>query len=142
MTLAGIPAGQWRDRGRHLVERVGLKYRITFRPTRLSGGEQQRVSVARALSNRPGLILADEPTGNLDEEAGQGVLQLINEMHDLGATVVMVAHDPEAAAVAGRPVRMRNGNIVQDPGGPAHAQAPPAPKARRRRQAWVEELRM
>src|SRR3989441_11195894 len=142
MTLGGIPAAERRDRGRRLLEKVGLKDRITFRPTRLSGGEQQRVSVARALSNRPGLILADEPTGNLDEEAGQGVLQLVKEMHDLGATVVMVTHDPDVAAVAGRTVRMRNGNIVEDPGGPAHAKEPPAPKGRLRRQAWLESLRM
>src|SRR2546429_9454725 len=63
-------------------------------------------------------------------------------MHGLGATVVMVTHDPEVAAVAGRTVRMRNGNIVEDPGGPAHAKEPPAPKARLRRQAWLESLRM
>src|SRR5437660_7999763 len=129
MTLGGIPAAQRRERGRRLLEKVGLKDRVNFRPTRLSGGEQQRVSVARALANRPGLILADEPTGNLDEEAGQGVLDLIKEMHDLGATVVMVTHDPDVAAVAGRTVRMRNGNIVEDPGGPVHAKEPPAPKA-------------
>src|SRR5712691_8458092 len=142
MTLGGIPAAQRRERSGRLLEKVGLKDRVNFRPTRLSGGEQQRVSVARALANRPGLILADEPTGNLDEEAGQGVLQLVKEMHDLGATVVMVTHDPDVAAVAGRTVRMRNGNIVEDPGGPAHAKEPPAPKARLRRQAWLESLRM
>src|SRR2546422_2719431 len=142
MTLGGVPTTERRDRSRLLLEKVGLKDRITFRPTRLSGGEQQRVSVARALSNRPGLILADEPTGNLDEEAGQGVLQLVKEMHGLGATVVMVTHDPDVAAVAGRTVRMRNGNIVEDPGGAAHAKEPPAPKARLRRQAWLESLRM
>src|SRR5437868_12027671 len=117
MTLGGIPAAQRRERGRRPLEKVGLKDRVNFRPTRLSGGEQQRVSVARALANRPGLILADEPTGNLDEEAGQGVLDLIKEMHQLGATVVMVTHDPDVAAVADRTVRMRNGNITEDPGG-------------------------
>src|SRR5579864_3778708 len=116
MTLGGIPTAQRRERSRRLLEKVGLKDRINFRPTRLSGGEQQRVSVARALANRPGLILADEPTGNLDEEAGQGVLGLIKEMHGLGATVVMVTHDPDVAAVADRIVRMRNGNIVEDAG--------------------------
>ena len=142
MTLGGIPASQRRERSRRLLERVGLGERITFRPTRLSGGEQQRVSVARALANRPGLILADEPTGNLDEEAGKGVLQLIKEMHDLGATVVMVSHDPEVAAVAGRIVRMRNGNIVEDPGGPkAPDEAPPA-RGGLRRLAWLESFRM
>ncbi len=142
MTLGGIPPAQRRDRSRRLLEKVGLKDRINFRPTRLSGGEQQRVSVARALANRPGLLLADEPTGNLDEEAGQGVLALVKEMHDLGATVVMVTHDPDVAAVANRIVRMRNGNIVEDPGGPATpVQAVPA-KSQVRRLAWLESLRM
>jgi macrolide transport system ATP-binding/permease protein len=142
MTLGGIPTAQRRDRSRRLLEKVGLKDRVTFRPTRLSGGEQQRVSVARALANRPGLILADEPTGNLDEEAGQGVLDLIKEMHDLGATVVMVTHDPDVAAVAGRVVRMRNGNIVEDPGGKAGPQQTEPAKGRVRRLALLESARM
>src|SRR2546426_7415178 len=142
MTLGGVPTTERRDRSRLLLEKVGLKDRITFRPTRLSGGEQQRVSVARALSNRPGLILADEPTGNLDEEAGQGVLQLVKEMHGLGATVVMVTHDPDVAAVAGRTVRMRNGNNVEDPGGAGHAKEPPAPKARLPGQAGLQTPRI
>jgi macrolide transport system ATP-binding/permease protein len=142
MTLAGVPASQRRDRSRLLLEKVGLGDRMTFRPTRLSGGEQQRVSVARALANRPGLILADEPTGNLDEEAGQGVLQLIKEMHELGATVVMVTHDPDVATVAGRIVRMRNGNITEDPGGVTALEQPPPAKTRVRRLAWLESLQM
>ena len=142
MTLAGVPASQRRERSRRLLERVGLGDRMPFRPTRLSGGEQQRVSAARALANRPGLILADEPTGNLDEEAGQGVLQLIKEMHDLGATVVMVTHDPDVAAIAGRIVRMRNGNIIEDPGGVKAPEQPATAKGRVRRLAWLESLRM
>ena len=143
MALAGVPAGQRRERSRRLLDRVGLKDRVTFRPTRLSGGEQQRVSVARALANRPGLILADEPTGNLDEEAGQGVLQLVKEMHDLGATVVMVTHDPDVAAVADRIVRMRNGNIIDDPpGAKAPATRPPPAKGPVRRLGWLESFRM
>src|SRR5207237_31445 len=101
MTLGGVPAAQRRERSRRLLEKVGLKDRVNFRPTRLSGGEQQRVSVARALANRPGLILADEPTGNLDEEADQGVLHWIKAMHGLVGTAVMVPHDPERAALAG-----------------------------------------
>jgi len=142
MTLGGIPAAQRRERGRRLLEKVGLKDRVNFRPTRLSGGEQQRVSVARALANRPGLILADEPTGNLDEEAGQGVLDLIKEMHGLGGTVVMVTHDPEVAAVANRIVRMRNGNIVEDPGRRKVPEKPMQPKEHVRRLAWLESARM
>ncbi|TMC52257.1 MAG: ATP-binding cassette domain-containing protein [Chloroflexi bacterium] len=142
MTLGGIPSTQRRERSRRLLEKVGLKERIMFRPTRLSGGEQQRVSVARALANRPGLILADEPTGNLDEEAGQGVLDLIKEMHDLGATVVMVTHDPDVASVAGRIVRMRNGNIVEDPGGMASPKQAAGEKGRVKRLSWLDSFRM
>jgi macrolide transport system ATP-binding/permease protein len=142
MTLGGVAATQRRDRSRRLLEKVGLQDRITFRPTRLSGGEQQRVSVARALANRPGLILADEPTGNLDEAAGDDVLKLIKEMHDLGATVVMVTHDPEVAAVANRLIRMRNGNIVEDPGGPKLTEQSADAVGGVRRLAWLESLRM
>lgn len=142
MTLAGTPAVQRRERSRRLLEKVGLKDRINFRPTRLSGGEQQRVSVARALANRPGLLLADEPTGNLDEEAGQGVLALIKEMHDRGATVVMVTHDPDVAAVADRVVRMRNGNIIEDPGSKAGSRTAAEPRGSVRRLAWLESFRM
>ncbi|HYL07155.1 MAG TPA: ATP-binding cassette domain-containing protein [Candidatus Udaeobacter sp.] len=143
MTLAGVPTGQRRDRSKRLLEKVGLADRMKFRPTRLSGGEQQRVSVARALANRPGLILADEPTGNLDEAAGQGVLELIREMHGLGATVVMVTHDPDVAAVAQRIVRMRNGSIVEDPGArTATAAVAEAPATLTSRLAWLESVRM
>lgn len=142
MTLAGVPARQRRERSQKLLETVGLKDRTTFRPTRLSGGEQQRVSVARALANRPGLILADEPTGNLDEASGQDVLQLIKDMHDLGATVVMVTHDPEVAAIAQRIVRMRNGNIVEDPGTSAGVAPSEGGKALLRRLGWLEPARM
>jgi ABC-type lipoprotein export system ATPase subunit/ABC-type antimicrobial peptide transport system permease subunit len=143
MTLGGIPAGQRRERGRRLLEKFGLKDRINFRPTRLSGGEQQRVSVARALANRPGLILADEPTGNLDEEAGRGVLDLIKEMHGLGATVVMVSHDPDVAAIADRIVRMRNGNIVEDAGTSKPIDVTPAAaKSQVKRLSWVDTARM
>ena len=142
MTLAGVPGAQRKERARRLLETVGLKDRVTFRPTRLSGGEQQRVSVARSLANRPGLLLADEPTGNLDEEAGQGVLDLIKEMHRLGATVVMVTHDPDVAAIAERTVRMRNGSIVEDPGGRKAPDVPAPPKAKSGRLSWLESFRI
>ncbi|HKW06889.1 MAG TPA: ATP-binding cassette domain-containing protein [Candidatus Dormibacteraeota bacterium] len=142
MSLGGIPTSQRRERSRRLLEKVGLKDRINFRPTRLSGGEQQRVSVARALANRPGLILADEPTGNLDEEAGQGVLGLIKEMHTLGATVVMVTHDPDVAAVADRIVRMRNGNIVEDAGTSKAVEGRHAAQSQLKRLSWLDTARM
>jgi macrolide transport system ATP-binding/permease protein len=142
MTLGGIPGAQRRERSRRLLEKVGLGDRVGFRPTRLSGGEQQRVSVARALANRPGLILADEPTGNLDEESGQGVLALIKEMHALGATVVMVTHDPDVAAVADRIVRMRNGYVVEDPGGAAAPPPGAGAGVAVRRLGWFDAFRM
>jgi len=142
MRLAGVAPGPRRERSQRLLDLVGLKGRIAFRPTRLSGGEQQRVSIARALANSPGLILADEPTGNLDEEAGAAVLELIKGMHSLGATVVMVTHDPDVAAMAGRIIRMRNGNIVEDPGGPPAAEQPAPPRARAGRLTSLESLRI
>jgi macrolide transport system ATP-binding/permease protein len=142
MTLGGVPAAQRKERSRRLLEKVGLGDRVNFRPTRLSGGEQQRVSVARALANRPGLILADEPTGNLDEEAGKGVLDLIKEMHNLGATVVMVTHDPDVAAVADRIVRMRNGNVVEDPGPSRSGDSVVAARSQVRRLSIVDTARM
>ncbi|HET7421603.1 MAG TPA: ATP-binding cassette domain-containing protein [Candidatus Dormibacteraeota bacterium] len=142
MTLAGIPAAQRRERAKRILEKVGLGDRVTFRPTRLSGGEQQRVSAARALANRPGLILADEPTGNLDEEAGQGVLALIKEMNRLGATVVMVTHDPDVAAIAQRTVRMRNGAIVEDPGSVAQPARQDVTRPRSGRLSWLQSIRI
>jgi ABC-type lipoprotein export system ATPase subunit/ABC-type antimicrobial peptide transport system permease subunit len=142
MTLGGVAPGQRRERSQRLLETVGLKDRVTFHPTRLSGGEQQRVSVARALANRPGLILADEPTGNLDEAAGQAVLELIKETHRLGATVVMVTHDLDVAAVAERTVRMRDGRILEDPATPRTADQAVPPKAGVRRLARLKSLGM
>src|SRR5438309_1488346 len=100
MALAGTAAGERRQRAQALLEKVGVGDRASFRPARMSGGQQQRVSIARALSNRPGLLLADEPTGNLDDEAGDRVMELLHEVHALGATVIMVTHDPEIAAQA------------------------------------------
>ena len=112
MVLAGVPLGERRRRARHLLELVGLGHRGKLRPGRLSGGEQQRVAVARALANRPGLILADEPTGNLDSSRGAEVLDLLQELNRQGATVVLVTHDPEVARRAERAIRLRDGRVV------------------------------
>jgi len=112
LALAGVPTTARRARARRLLELVGLGARARFRPGRLSGGEQQRVAVARALAGRPGLVLADEPTGNLDSANGAQVLALLRDLHRRGATVVLVTHDPEVAAGADRVIKMRDGRVV------------------------------
>jgi putative ABC transport system ATP-binding protein len=100
---------------RQLVETVGLQDRLTHRPAELSGGEQQRVAVARALVSRPAVVFADEPTGNLDSRASEEVLRMLRRSVDeLGQTVVMVTHDPEAASYADRLVVLRDGLVVHD----------------------------
>ena len=112
LALAGIPPTERRARARRLLQLVGLEQRAGFRPGRLSGGEQQRVAVARALAGRPGVLIADEPTGNLDSANGAQVLGLLRDLHRRGATVVLVTHDPEMAAGADRVLRMRDGRMV------------------------------
>jgi len=113
LTLAGVEVEERRKRARHLLALVGLEQRARTRAGRLSGGEQQKVAVARALANRPGLILADEPTGSLDSTAGEGVLNLLVDLNRRGATVVLVTHDPEVARHARRVVRMIDGSAVE-----------------------------
>jgi putative ABC transport system ATP-binding protein len=104
-----------RGRAAELVERVGLKDRAHHYPAQLSGGEQQRVAVARAFVNRPKLLFADEPTGNLDAANGQNVVALLAELNrEIGTTVVLVTHEPELAARADRVLRLRDGTIVTE----------------------------
>jgi macrolide transport system ATP-binding/permease protein len=140
MALAGVPADEVRQRVDRLLDLIGLRGRAKFKPNRLSGGEQQRVAVARALANRPGLVLADEPTGNLDTEGGRVVLDLLSDLHRRGATVVLVTHDPQIARTASRVVRMRDGKVVA--GGTAR-RTPRAPEALDppHRLRWWEALR-
>ena len=132
LTIAGLDPDERRKRARHLLALVGLEDRARWKAGRLSGGEQQRVAVARALANRPGLILADEPTGSLDSVAGQGVLTLLEDLNRRGATIVLVTHDPEVARHAQRVVRMIDGRAVElDAGRPTvRSQQPvdPAPR--------------
>jgi len=141
MTLAGIEIEERRKRARHLLDLVGLAGRARTRAGRLSGGEQQKVAVARALANRPGLILADEPTGSLDSTAGEGVLNLLEDLNRRGATVVLVTHDPEVARHALRVVRMIDGRAIElDSGKPTvRSQEPvdPAP-----RMHWRDTLKL
>jgi ABC-type lipoprotein export system ATPase subunit len=113
--LAARAARNGRDnsaRGRALIDRLGLAPVADRRPHTLSGGEQQRFAIARALVNDPGVLLADEPTGNLDDEAGHAVLLLLRELADDGRAVVLVTHDHEATATADRVLRLRNGKLV------------------------------
>jgi macrolide transport system ATP-binding/permease protein len=132
LTLAGVELEERRRRARHLLALVGLEHRARTRARLLSGGEQQKVAVARALANRPGLILADEPTGSLDTAAGEGVLNLLEDLNRRGATVVLVTHDPEVARRARRVVRMVDGRAIELEGGSptVRKQEPVDPAAR------------
>jgi putative ABC transport system ATP-binding protein len=116
--ISGRRAGAYAARVDELLARVGLADRAGHVPSELSGGEQQRVAIARALLREPQVLLADEPTGNLDSRSGHAVLELLRATADEGQTVVMVTHDPAAAARADRVVLLRDGQIVQElPGG-------------------------
>jgi putative ABC transport system ATP-binding protein len=99
-------------RARVALERMGLADRMDHEPSELSGGQQQRVAIARALVTQPRLILADEPTGNLDSQTGEEVLQLFHELNDAGATIVLITHDSDVAVRAGRQVHVRDGRIA------------------------------
>jgi putative ABC transport system ATP-binding protein len=107
------------ERARQLLERVGLGHRLDHLPSLMSGGEQQRVAIARALANSPRVVIADEPTGNLDSETAAEVISLISELHrDSGVTVILATHDEEIATRAARRVRLRDGAIIEDAGNP------------------------
>ncbi len=114
LLLAKVPEPEAKARARETLERVGLGHRLDNRPPELSGGEQQRVAVARALAGRPHLIWADEPTGNLDSEMAAAVMDLLCELHDEGLTLILVTHDPTVAARADRLITVRDGELVGD----------------------------
>jgi putative ABC transport system ATP-binding protein len=112
LMFSGVPEKERRARARALLERVGLGARLTHRPTQLSGGEQQRVAIARALVAQPALLLADEPTGNLDTATGAEIMGLLKELNqEQGLTLLVVTHDTEVAAFADRVVRLRDGQV-------------------------------
>jgi putative ABC transport system ATP-binding protein len=112
--MAGLPASEVRARRARLADELDIADRMHLPPNRLSGGEQQRVAIARALVVEPLLLLADEPTGNLDSASAQEVLRLLERYHAEGQTIVMVTHDPRVAAVADRVVRMRDGRLASE----------------------------
>ena len=109
-----VPAKERDERVQAVLERVGIAHRAGHRPQQLSGGQQQRVAVARAVVNNPKLILADEPTGNLDTTNGEEVLELLNQLNSDGTTIVMVTHDPGHADHAGRVVNMLDGRVLSE----------------------------
>jgi putative ABC transport system ATP-binding protein len=108
----GVPRGERRARALRLLERLGLTPRVGHRPDELSGGERQRVAIARALVGEPAILMADEPTGNLDSVSGAEVLQTFAELHGAGHTIVLVTHDPTVAGRAERIIQMSDGRIV------------------------------
>ena len=110
-----FPASERKRRVDHVLDKVGIAHRAKHRPTQLSGGQQQRVAVARALAGSPSVLLADEPTGNLDSHNGKQVMELLSELHKNGATICMVTHDPNYAHMADRTVHMFDGKIVSQP---------------------------
>jgi putative ABC transport system ATP-binding protein len=114
LLYAGIPVRQRRERARAALELVGLAERPHARPTQLSGGQRQRVATARALVGRPAIVLADEPTGNLDQATGQSILGLIDQLHQAGSTIVVITHDHAIAERMPRKVEIIDGRIVAD----------------------------
>jgi putative ABC transport system ATP-binding protein len=114
LLYAGVPAAERYIRADEALERVGLSQRATFRPTKLSGGERQRVAVARAVVGRPAIVLADEPTGNLDSTNGASIIELIRELNAAGATIIMITHDTALADQLPRQIRVLDGQVVSD----------------------------
>jgi putative ABC transport system ATP-binding protein len=122
LLLAGVHPREARTRATETLERVGLGHRIGHRPNELSGGEQQRVTIARALAGRPRIVWADEPTGALDSESADEIMELLGELHQDGLTLVLVTHDPAVGARAQRMIRMRDGSIEAD-GATSHGES-------------------
>lgn len=121
--LGGVARGEQRDRAAAMLERVGLANRLDHKPTELSVGQQQRVALARMLANDPAVILADEPTGNLDPETAAQVIGFLEAFNAEGRTIVMVTHDPRAARRAKRVIRLVEGRLVDEAGLTVHAEA-------------------
>src|SRR5215204_508342 len=114
LTYRGMPAKERKERVQEALERVGMSHRMKHYPSQLSGGQQQRVAVARAVVGKPSILLADEPTGNLDSTNGEAVMELLRELHRGGATICMVTHDPRFARYAGRSIHLFDGRVVEE----------------------------
>lgn len=113
----GIGMEERRKTAMEKLMKVGLEKRMDHKPGQLSGGQQQRVAIARALAAGPSLILADEPTGNLDSRSGKEIMELLKELHGQGNTIILITHDPEVAKEAERQIRIMDGKIISDTGG-------------------------
>src|SRR3954468_3864394 len=116
LTYRGLSANERKSRVESALERVGMAHRRRHMPSQLSGGQQQRVAVARAVAGDPLILLADEPTGNLDSKNGQAVMKLLSDLHQAGSTLIMVTHDPAYARLATRTVSLFDGRIVEETG--------------------------
>jgi putative ABC transport system ATP-binding protein len=119
LLYAGIPPAERKRRAAEALARVGLKDRSGFRPSKLSGGERQRVAIARALVGRPAIVLADEPTGNLDSATGASIVELLMQLNADGATIVVVTHDRGLATRLGRTIELLDGRVISDGGAAA-----------------------
>ena len=114
LTYRGLSTADRKQRATQALERVGMAHRMNHYPSQLSGGQQQRVAVARALGGKPSILLADEPTGNLDSKNGDAVMDLLRELHREGATICMVTHDPRFARHADRQIHLFDGRVVEE----------------------------
>src|SRR5438105_3206445 len=114
LTYRGMPGSERKRRVQEALERVGMSHRVKHYPSQLSGGQQQRVAVERALAGGPSILLADEPTGNLDSQNGEAVMDLLRELHPNGATICMVTHDPRYARCADRSIQLFDGRVVEE----------------------------
>src|SRR6201994_1399067 len=120
LTYRGMPSSERKKSVMEALEKVGMSHRVKHYPSQLSGGQQQRVAVARALAGSPSVLLADEPTGNLDSQNGEAVMGLLKELHRNGATICMVTHDPRYASFADRTIHRVDGRIGEESAGAAH----------------------
>jgi len=113
MIFQGVPAQKRRKRAIELLEQVGLGHRVDHKPTEMSGGERQRVAIARALANDPELILADEPTGNLDSKSGEQIINILSDLNKAGKTVLIVTHDPNVTKKSRKVIKIKDGRLLK-----------------------------
>ena len=114
LLFGGVPTAARKERAQAMLRKVGLEDRMDHRPTELSGGQMQRVAIARALVNEPAIVLADEPTGNLDSASGKAIVELFQELHAAGQTIVLITHDSGISRLASRQIRVHDGRVVED----------------------------